>query len=276
MNADEHYNHISAANLELSSFFVPLREQQPRKPKYLRIPSRLTRLKKLRWDRYIAARSTHGRRSPTALTCYSEVTDVNNQIRSTLLSARDTHELQLVKNIKQKPKAFHAYVRQKKNTINIAGPLINDGVLKTQPRDVGDTFCDAFYSVFTTDDPNLLPLYLQVNLFGTELSTVTFTATSVAKNIQAMSNNTSMGPDHIHPRLLKECCTILAPILARIFNLSMSTGIVPEIWKLSSVIPIYKKGARTIALNYRPINLTCLSSKLMERDIVDDIHVIRS
>ena len=85
-----------------------------------------------------------------------------------------------------------------------------------------------------------------------------------------------MGPDHIHPRLLKECCTILAPILARIFNLSMSTGIVPEIWKLSSVIPIYKKGARTIALNYRPINLTCLSSKLMERDIVDDIHVIRS
>ena len=35
-------------------------------------------------------------------------------------------------------------------------------------------------------------------------------------------------------------------------------------WKLTNISPIYKKGPRSMAGNYRPVSLKCLASKLME------------
>ena len=43
-------------------------------------------------------------------------------------------------------------------------------------------------------------------------------------------------------------------------------------WKLAKVKPIYKKGERHKPSNYRPISLTCITSKLFEQIISSDIH----
>ena len=43
--------------------------------------------------------------------------------------------------------------------------------------------------------------------------------------------------------------------LTDIFNLSLSTGIVPEELKLAKVIPIYKKEDPEIFSNYRPVSV---------------------
>ena len=45
----------------------------------------------------------------------------------------------------------------------------------------------------------------------------------------------------------------------------------PEIWKLAHVTPIYKKGAKSDPLNYRPVSLTSVVCKFMERLIRDKI-----
>ena len=54
-----------------------------------------------------------------------------------------------------------------------------------------------------------------------------------------------------------------------LFNLSLQTADVPEIWKLSTVTPIFKKGSPSDPSNYRPISLTCIASKIMESGIKD-------
>ena len=49
-----------------------------------------------------------------------------------------------------------------------------------------------------------------------------------------------------------------------IFNVSLQTVEIPEIWKFASVTPIFKKGSPSNPANYRPISLTCISCKLLE------------
>ena len=57
----------------------------------------------------------------------------------------------------------------------------------------------------------------------------------------------------------------VSPILCDIFNLSLSTGRIPEAWKLSRVIPIFKSGDPHSASNYRPISLQPICGKLLEK-----------
>ena len=51
----------------------------------------------------------------------------------------------------------------------------------------------------------------------------------------------------------------------------MTTGVIPTIWKEAHVSAVFKKGSRSQPGNYRPISLTCIVCKVMERIITDSI-----
>ncbi|GAB0209704.1 mitochondrial enolase superfamily member 1 [Grus japonensis] len=52
----------------------------------------------------------------------------------------------------------------------------------------------------------------------------------------------SMGPDGIHPRVLRELADVIVRPLSIIFQWSWESGEVPVDWKLANVVPIFKKG----------------------------------
>jgi len=66
---------------------------------------------------------------------------------------------------------------------------------------------------------------------------------------------------------MKQCCHILLPAITNIINLSLSTGIFPDLSKNCSVHPHLKKYNLDIddLGNYRPISHLSFSSKLTER-----------
>ena len=66
--------------------------------------------------------------------------------------------------------------------------------------------------------------------------------------------------DKISPRLLRICADLLADSLCLIFNTSIATGIYPEEWKCSKVVPVFKQGDRADLDNFRPISSYCSSS----------------
>ena len=72
----------------------------------------------------------------------------------------------------------------------------------------------------------------------------------------------SMGPDGLHPRLLRELADVVAKPLSIIFQQSWLTRDVPVDWKLADVMPIFKKGQKDDPGSYRPINLTSVSGML--------------
>jgi len=78
----------------------------------------------------------------------------------------------------------------------------------------------------------------------------------------------SMGPEGIHPRVLRELMEELAKPLSIIYQQSWLTGEVPDDWRLANVTPIYKKGWKEDPGNYRPLSLTSMPGKIMERFIL--------
>ena len=63
------------------------------------------------------------------------------------------------------------------------------------------------------------------------------------------------GPDNISVRMLKETARSITPSLTRLFNLSITTGIFPRLWKIARVVPIPKNSNKKHPSGYRPISL---------------------
>jgi len=82
----------------------------------------------------------------------------------------------------------------------------------------------------------------------------------------------SVGPDGIHPRVLKELADVMAGPLSIIYERSVESGEVPADWKLASVSQIYKKGVREDPVNHRPVSLTSVPGKIMEKIMLGTIE----
>ena len=89
-------------------------------------------------------------------------------------------------------------------------------------------------------------------------------ADEIVKIISKFNQNKSPGHDGIGNFIVKNVAHIISGPLADIFNLSLSTGNVPEQLKVAKVIPIYKKENAEIFSNYRPVSVPCFS-KILER-----------
>ncbi|KFQ21312.1 hypothetical protein N332_13222, partial [Mesitornis unicolor] len=86
-----------------------------------------------------------------------------------------------------------------------------------------------------------------------------------------LDTHKSMGPDGIHPRILRELAKVLAKPLSITYQQSWLTGEVPVDWRLANVTPIYKKGQKEDPGNCRPVSLTSVPGKVMEQIILSAI-----
>jgi len=80
-----------------------------------------------------------------------------------------------------------------------------------------------------------------------------------------------MGPDGLHPRVMRELVDVVAKPLSIILWQSWLTGDVPADWRLANVTPIFKKGQKDDPGSYRPISLTSVLRKVMEQIILGAI-----
>ncbi|KAK4821801.1 hypothetical protein QYF61_003830 [Mycteria americana] len=93
----------------------------------------------------------------------------------------------------------------------------------------------------------------------------------VSDLLHHLDTHKSMGPDGIHPRVLRELVEMLTKPLSIIYQQSWLSGGVPVDWRLANVMPIYKKGRKEDPGNYRPVNLTLVPGKVMEQLILSAI-----
>ena len=92
------------------------------------------------------------------------------------------------------------------------------------------------------------------------------------KAIDNLKNKNSSGHDGISNTLLKIIKNDISQSLTIIINQMLTTGIFPDAFKLSKVIPLFKKGDSSLLVNYRPISLLPTISKIFERVIHDQMY----
>ena len=92
---------------------------------------------------------------------------------------------------------------------------------------------------------------------------VAFTIEEVQKCISKLQNNKACGSDKIINEFLKTSAPKLFNVFTLLFNLILKTGIVPSIWTVGVIKPIFKqKGSTADPNNYRGITILSCFGKL--------------
>ena len=92
----------------------------------------------------------------------------------------------------------------------------------------------------------------------------TVSCKSVVKPLKNLKPHKAAGPDDIPLMLLKEAADEIAPTITLLFQASLNQGNTPSTWRKALVVPIFTKGSKSDASNYRPISLTSYLCKLCE------------
>ena len=86
-----------------------------------------------------------------------------------------------------------------------------------------------------------------------------------------MNPSKTLGPDELHPRVLKELAIEFCPVFAHLLQKSLDTGEIPKEWSLANICLLYKNADRALARNYGPVSLTCVPCKLLEHIVCSNI-----
>ena len=187
--------------------------------------------------------------------------------------AKSNFERGIINRSKECSKVFWSHVRSKLKTKSGVAGLFEDPhdktSLKTDDMVKAEILQKQFSSVFTREpDGNIPPFDKRTN---SSVTNPVITSVLIKKKIKALDTNKSFGPDEIHPKILVELCDIVSDPITLIFNRSFEDGILPKDWKNAHITPIFKKGSRNFASNYRPISLTSIICKIMESIIKDTV-----
>ena len=97
--------------------------------------------------------------------------------------------------------------------------------------------------------------------------------TAIEKHLKTLKPDKSPGIDGPMPRMLRETSEQISDPLEIFFIKSIEIKQIPKEWKLAKVSALYTKGNRSLAGNYRPVSLTSVVCKVLERMVRD--HIIK-
>jgi len=190
-------------------------------------------------------------------------------------TAKINYEKKLAGDVKNNSKSFYAYIRSKQRTKDKIGPLKTlTGAQINDDEQAANLLNDYFSSVFTIENCNNIKEPLTVfkgNIAEEGLLKFKISKELVEKKLEVLKVDKCPGLDGIHPKLLFELRQELASPLAKLFNSSLESGSVPSDWRDAGVTPLFKKGKKSEAQNYRPVSLTSLICKIMESILKDEI-----
>ena len=90
--------------------------------------------------------------------------------------------------------------------------------------------------------------------------------------VMSISSNKATGLDQIPAGIIKDTMDAILTPLLHIMNLSLTTGKVPQQWKIGRVTPLHKGGSLTDPSNYRPICVLPVLSKVLEKLVFKQVY----
>lgn len=168
-------------------------------------------------------------------------------------------------------KAFWSYLKSQNSTVGFPAKLKFNGVDSSDPKVIADLFADFFKSVFTISDDTTFNTPSRVISNNIVISNIEINSAIVFEKLIKLDEKKGAGPDDIPPIFVKNCGPTLSVPLSYLFQLSLSSGQFPSLWRSAYVTAIFKGGSREDVTNYRPISgLNCMA-KVLESIVVDEL-----
>ena len=126
-----------------------------------------------------------------------------------------------------------------------------------------------FSTVFTDSTPGIC--LANKTSKGECLSDFKFEKLEILKVLDNLKIDKAAGPDGIHPRTLFEIRSQLAKpknLIPEKPEHQHSSNRLEKCYR--TVVPIFKKDRKVLPQNYRPVSLTCIICKVMEKLIRDE------
>ncbi|KAJ7403166.1 hypothetical protein BTVI_79711 [Pitangus sulphuratus] len=147
-----------------------------------------------------------------------------------------------------------------------------DDHLTNREKDMAETFNAFFASVFNTDDGPRGSQCPEPEGHDCEHDQLPADPETVWDLVLQLDPYKSMWPDGIHPRILKELSDGIAKPLLMIFKQCWESREVLDDCKLANVVLVFKKGKKEHPGNYKPVSLTSVPGKVMEKIILGSIE----
>ena len=197
---------------------------------------------------------------------------ISNLVRHMTRSDTKVYAEKICQHFHDNPRKFWNWINSSKGRRNPIPPLLDDNISVADDRAKANIFNHYFHSVFTREDMSSFDtLKDSTDFYSPIISTVEFSPPVVCAYLQSLNVSKACGPDLIPAFLLKYSADIISYPLTYLFNKSMSTGTLPKDWVSANVVPVYKRGNKQAPSNYRPISLTSIVIKTMERMIHSEL-----
>ena len=171
-------------------------------------------------------------------------------------------------------KMFYGYINRKLKSNRSLPPLLDDNnVIVMESEQKAELLNTKFSKVFISDNSVYPDFQYQLPPNLSSMSEIIITPSKVNNAINRLKNQVSRTPENIPSYYIKKTKDSLVKPLARLFNLSLKLGKVPTLWKQALVTPIYKKGLRNKAENYRQVSLTSVFVRILESIIKTDLSL---
>ena len=198
------------------------------------------------------------------------------------ISAKVKYEKKITSCLKYASKPFFSYLRNKRKVRESVTSLKReDDSVTVGGGETAEELSSFFSSVFTEESFGPLEKhcfkktdnYSEIGDFQ-----ASFDFLDVKKELLKVDPNKSMGPDGIHPKIIRALASDSSFVKAshELFTTCAENRRIPPEWKLANVVALHKKGSRDRSKNYRPISLTCIMGKvyekLMRKHMIDHVE----
>ena len=289
LSVNEAYNRLRELVLKMEDECIPVREGGAADSKPPWFNGEAKRAVKKKYCAYMRYRETG------TYARYREYIRTRNRNKKVLRKVRRDFEKKLYKEIKKNPKALYKYINSKKgNRTPISRLKKRNGTITKNDKETAEELNGFFQSVFVReDDADILAFNDFARLcMDTEvaepfdflgrcardvLSVIHLEKDKVVKLLKALDPSKTPGPDGLHPKVLMEVAEQIGEPVYWIFRDSLQLSIIPEYWEVANITPIFKGGDRSNSSNYRPVSLTSVLCKTLEKIVREGIldHICR-
>lgn len=204
---------------------------------------------------------------------YAEFSLLRNRYHRVHTACYNKYLFNCQQALTKNPKIFWSYAKSRKQTSNYPNILTLNNRILSEGSDMVEGFNNFFYSMFSLP----VPQYAQSELVDPQqavenIGTLLISETSVLSLLKNLDVKKGAGCDNIPPYFIKQCASVLAGPLAKLFTKSIRGGVFPTVWKEAKIVPVHKKGLKIKIENYRPISILNVFSKIFEKSVYNSIY----